>query len=127
MYVSYTGTMGRAGVIGQSEGTNGGDGVIGDSSANYNTGAGVLGVSRSNSQGVGVKGSALCGSTAIWGYATCSTATAAWFDGRTFVNGADLTINTIGKGVVLKSSNGTCWRLQVTDSGNLNISSITCP
>jgi hypothetical protein len=100
--------------------------VVGSSAANSNAGAGVKGFSSSNSQGVGVKGEALCGSTAIWGYTNCSTSVAAWLDGRTFVNGADLFINTIGKGVVLKSANGTCWRLQVTDAGNLNISSTGC-
>lgn len=40
---------------------------------------------------------------------------------------ADFIIQTISKGIVMKSPNGTCWRLTPSDAGAAVFTSITCP
>jgi hypothetical protein len=65
--------------------TNTGTGVYGSTSAANNTGAGVYGITFSGNLGVGVKGQASAGSTAIWGYNPSHTA--GWFDGNVYANG----------------------------------------
>ena len=40
----------------------------------------------------------------------------------------DLEIGQIGKGLLLKSSNGTCWKISVTNGGTIETSSLgSCP
>jgi hypothetical protein len=66
--------------------------VKGSSSATSNTGCGVLGETSATNQGVGVKGWAPNGSTAIWGYNSGgASSTAGWFDGLVYANGSALT------------------------------------
>jgi Chaperone of endosialidase len=65
-------------------------GVKGVSSATGNTGYGVYGVTAQTSLGVGVKGEAPPGSTAVWGLNI--NGQAAWFDGKTTANG-DFQVN----------------------------------
>jgi len=43
------------------------------------------------------------------------------------VSAGDVYIDEIGKGVILKSPNGQCWRYTPDNSGNLVSSSVTCP
>ena len=43
------------------------------------------------------------------------------------VTGGDVYVNTIGNGLILKSSNGSCFRITVSDAGVLSASSVTCP
>lgn len=43
------------------------------------------------------------------------------------VKSGDVYIEDIGSGVIMKSPNGSCWRMTVDDSGNPVFSSITCP
>jgi hypothetical protein len=43
------------------------------------------------------------------------------------VKGGDIFIEDIGSGVIMKSPNGTCWRMTVDNSGNPVFASITCP
>jgi len=39
----------------------------------------------------------------------------------------DINIEQIGSGIILKSPNGSCWRITIDDSGNLVRTAITCP
>jgi uncharacterized protein (TIGR02145 family) len=43
------------------------------------------------------------------------------------LNDGDVYLQQIGSGVIIKSPNGTCWRLQVTDDGLSNFTLMTCP
>jgi len=43
------------------------------------------------------------------------------------ITGGDVYIEDISKGVIMKSPNGNCWRMTVSDSGQPVFSSITCP
>lgn len=43
------------------------------------------------------------------------------------VIGGDLVIDNIGFGVVMKSPDGNCWKLEVENSGNLTTQSVVCP
>ncbi len=43
------------------------------------------------------------------------------------IENGDVYINTITKGVIMKSPDGQCWRFTPDNSGNLNGTSITCP
>jgi len=43
------------------------------------------------------------------------------------VTGGDIYIEDIDKGVIMKSPNGSCWRLTVDDSGNIVTTAISCP
>lgn len=43
------------------------------------------------------------------------------------VNSGDVYVDTVGNGVIIKSNNGTCWRVRVTDAGAFTSASITCP
>jgi len=43
------------------------------------------------------------------------------------VKGGDVYLEDIGTGVIIKSPDGSCWRITVDDSGNLSTASITCP
>lgn len=40
---------------------------------------------------------------------------------------SDISIETIGSGVILKSPNGSCWRVTVDNSGNLVRTAVACP
>jgi hypothetical protein len=39
----------------------------------------------------------------------------------------DININDIGKGIIMKSPNGQCWRITVSNTGTLVSSAIPCP
>ena len=39
----------------------------------------------------------------------------------------DIYIEQIGKGIIIKSPNGSCWRVTVDDTGNLISTEIVCP
>jgi hypothetical protein len=114
-------------IFGGTSTANGGVGVWGSSNASGNTGFGVYGVSDANNLGVGVKGLAGAGSTAIWGYDLQTTGVAGWFDGRLVVASADFEVHTAGKGIVLK--NGTlCQRVSLhSGGGSLDFTTVTCP
>ncbi|MCS3529099.1 hypothetical protein [Chryseobacterium sp. JUb7] len=43
------------------------------------------------------------------------------------VAAGDIYIENIGSGVIMKSDNGTCWRVRVNNSGAFTSASITCP
>jgi len=43
------------------------------------------------------------------------------------ISGGDGYFETIGKGVILRSPNGSCFRITVDNSGNLVTTAITCP
>lgn len=43
------------------------------------------------------------------------------------VTGGDVEITDIGSGVVMKSPDGTCWRLEVSNLGVVSATSIACP
>jgi uncharacterized protein (TIGR02145 family) len=43
------------------------------------------------------------------------------------LNEGDIYLEEIGKGVIIKSQDGKCWRLQVTNQGVSNFTSINCP
>ncbi|QSE97181.1 hypothetical protein [Fulvivirga lutea] len=43
------------------------------------------------------------------------------------VSNGDVYIDEIGSGVIMKSSDGNCWRMTVDNSGNPVFASITCP
>lgn len=46
---------------------------------------------------------------------------------RLHVHDGDVYIDQIGKGVIMKSPNGNCWKLTIDNNGNLVTTSITCP
>lgn len=39
----------------------------------------------------------------------------------------DIYLNAVGNGVVMKSPDGNCWKVQVSDAGVLSSVSVTCP
>ena len=39
----------------------------------------------------------------------------------------DVNVDQIGSGIILKSPNGSCWRVTVDNAGNLVRTAITCP
>lgn len=43
------------------------------------------------------------------------------------VTGGDVYVNSVGSGVILRSPNGSCFRLTVSNAGTLGATSITCP
>jgi hypothetical protein len=43
------------------------------------------------------------------------------------VKSGDVSFESIGKGIILKSPNGSCWRVTVDNTGNLVRTAITCP
>lgn len=46
---------------------------------------------------------------------------------RLQIRSGDIYLEDIESGVILKATNGTCWRLTVGNSGELNSTSVTCP
>jgi hypothetical protein len=46
---------------------------------------------------------------------------------RLQVENGDVYLSSIGTGVVMKSANGSCWRMTVDNSGNPVFTSIPCP
>lgn len=46
---------------------------------------------------------------------------------RVSVKGGDVNILDIGSGVIMKSPDGNCWRMTVSNSGQPVFSSIPCP
>jgi len=46
---------------------------------------------------------------------------------RLHVFNGDININDIGKGIIMKSPNGQCWRVTVSNTGTFVSTSITCP
>jgi hypothetical protein len=46
---------------------------------------------------------------------------------RLQVSGGDVYVSTIGAGVILRSPNGNCFRLNVNDAGALSAAAVTCP
>lgn len=46
---------------------------------------------------------------------------------RLHVFNGDINIEDIGKGIIMKSPNGNCWRITIDDSGNLIRTAIACP
>lgn len=43
------------------------------------------------------------------------------------VVGGDVYVNSIGSGVIIRSPNGSCFRITVSDSGTLGTTSVGCP
>ena len=43
------------------------------------------------------------------------------------VTGGDVNITDIASGIIMKSPNGSCWRVTIDNSGNLVRTAITCP
>jgi hypothetical protein len=43
------------------------------------------------------------------------------------VSDGDIYIEDVNKGVIMKSPNGECWRMTVTNTGQPNFTQITCP
>ncbi len=43
------------------------------------------------------------------------------------VNNGDVYLDTIGKGVILKSANGSCWRWIPANDGSIQSESVACP
>lgn len=43
------------------------------------------------------------------------------------VGGGDIYVNNSANGVILKSPDGSCWRITVDNSGNLTTTAVTCP
>lgn len=43
------------------------------------------------------------------------------------VTGGDVYVNSVGSGVIIRSPNGSCFRLAVSNAGTLSATSITCP
>lgn len=43
------------------------------------------------------------------------------------VGGGDIYVNNSANGVILKSSNGNCWRITVDNNGGLTTTQVTCP
>jgi hypothetical protein len=43
------------------------------------------------------------------------------------VTGGDIYTTTVGSGLILKSPNGSCFRITVSDAGALSATSVTCP
>ncbi len=46
---------------------------------------------------------------------------------RLHVFAGDVNINDIGRGIILKSPNGKCWRITIDNQGNLVRKPISCP
>lgn len=46
---------------------------------------------------------------------------------RLHVFAGDVNIDQIGSGIILKSPNGSCWRVTIDNTGNLVRTAITCP
>lgn len=46
---------------------------------------------------------------------------------RLHVFNGDVNIEQIGSGIILKSPNGSCWRITIDNTGNLVRTAITCP
>jgi hypothetical protein len=47
--------------------------------------------------------------------------------GNILVKTGDVLMESIGTGVIMKSPNGNCWRMTISDSGSPIFSSVTCP
>jgi hypothetical protein len=43
------------------------------------------------------------------------------------VKGGDINVVDVGKGIIMKSPNGSCWRLTVSNTGQPVFTSVTCP
>jgi hypothetical protein len=43
------------------------------------------------------------------------------------VTDGDIYVSTVGKGIILKSPNGSCFRVTVSDAGALGTAGVTCP
>ena len=43
------------------------------------------------------------------------------------VSGGDIHVSDADNGLILTSSNGSCFRLRVTDAGSLSVDPISCP
>lgn len=48
-------------------------------------------------------------------------------NGRIGVKSSDVYLENIGSGVIIKSPNGNCWRVTVSNTGSLISTAITCP
>jgi hypothetical protein len=46
---------------------------------------------------------------------------------RVHVFNGDVNIEDIGRGIIMKSPNGSCWRITIDDAGNLIRTAIACP
>jgi hypothetical protein len=47
--------------------------------------------------------------------------------GNIIVKTGDVSMESIGAGVIMKSPNGNCWRMTISDSGSPIFTSVTCP
>jgi hypothetical protein len=48
-------------------------------------------------------------------------------DSKVTVTGGDVYVTDIGDGVIMKSPDGNCWRMNVSNAGVVSATSITCP
>jgi type II secretory pathway pseudopilin PulG len=47
--------------------------------------------------------------------------------GNAKFSGGDIYVANIGSGIILRSPNGSCWRVSMTNAGNVSSTSIVCP
>ncbi|WP_175549652.1 hypothetical protein [Chryseobacterium polytrichastri] len=46
---------------------------------------------------------------------------------RIYVGSGDIYIDSVGSGVIMKSDDGSCWRVRVTNTGTFTSATIICP
>ena len=125
------GVTGLTGPTGPS-GANGGIGVTGltgsTGPSGANGGIGVTGLTGSTGPsgangGIGVTGltgpTGPNGTTVLGGTGATSSIIV--------ISGGDIQYKDINNAVILKSPNGSCWKVTVDNSGNLTTQSVTCP
>ena len=111
-------------------------GVFGESWSVNPDGAGIIGMNHGttgNTRGVWGSVNSPTG-RAIYGDNVSPTGFAGWFNGNVHVVAGDLTVRnkdisvcSSTRGLILKSPDGTCFRVQVNNSGALTVTEVTCP
>lgn len=92
------------------------------SSGNNGTSTAVL-INPTFSDGfaVGVKHNGLVVTSGNVGFGTSAPGS------KLQVTGGDVYVNSIGSGVIIRSPNGSCFRITVSDAGVLGTTTVTCP